>query len=152
MKNANKTKKDTFVKVLKSALILFSAFLFTTSIYAQNTGKIIGKVVDAETGETLIGVNVVIEGTIKGTATDIDGNYTIRNVYAGTYTIIVSYLSYSTQVITGLVVEEGEIKKLDVALLVESEFLDEIVVSADAIQSGEAGLLAAQKKSDAVPR
>ncbi len=141
---------STFVKIIKSALVVFSAFLFTSTLHAQNTGRIVGTIVDAETGETLIGVNVVIEGTIKGTATDIDGNYTIRNVSAGTYNIIVSYLSYTTQTITGLVVAEGESKKLDVALQVESEFLDEIVVSADAIQSGEAGLLAVQKKSVAV--
>ena len=52
-------------------------------MYAQNNGKITGTVVDSQTGESLIGVNVVIEGTIKGTATDIDGRYTIRNVEPG---------------------------------------------------------------------
>lgn len=136
------------MNLIKSSLVVFYAlFIFTTNLYAQNAGKIVGTVVDAETGETLIGVNVVIEGTIKGTATDIDGNYSIRNVSVGTYNIVVSYLSYSTQTITGLVVADGETKKLDIALQQESEFLDEIVVSAEAINSGEAGLLALQKKS-----
>lgn len=136
------------MNLIKSALVVLSAFfILTSNLYAQNTGKIVGTVVDAETGETLIGVNVVIEGTIKGTATDIDGNYTIRNVSVGTYNIVVSYLSYSTQTITGLVVAEGETKKLDVALQVESEFLDEIVVSAEAILNNEAGLLRQRQKS-----
>ncbi len=136
------------MNLIKSALVVFSAlFILTTNINAQNTGKIVGTVVDAETGETLIGVNVVIEGTIQGTATDIDGNYTIRNVSAGTYNIVVSYLSYATQTITGLIVAEGESKKLDVALQQESEFLDEIVVSAEAILNNEAGLLRQRQKS-----
>jgi len=136
------------VNLIKSALVVFSAlFIITTNLYAQNTGKIVGTVVDAETGETLIGVNVVIEGTIQGTATDIDGNYTIRNVSAGTYDIIVSYLSFSTQTITGLVVAEGETKRLDITMQPESEFLDEIVVTAEAVLNNEAGLLRQRQKS-----
>ncbi len=135
------------MNLIKSALVVFSAFFITSNLNAQNTAKIVGTVVDAETGETLIGVNVVIEGTIKGTATDIDGNYSIRNVAAGTYNIVVSYLSYTTQTITGLVVAEGETKRLDVTMQVESEFLDEIVVTAEAVLNNEAGLLRQRQKS-----
>ncbi len=134
------------MNTFKKGLFLIVALFISSQLFAQE-GRIVGTVVDAETGETLIGVNVVIEGTIQGTATDIDGNYTIRRVAAGTYNIKVSYLSYSTQLITDLVVEEGEVVRLDVAMQPESEFLDEIVVTAEAVQSGEAGLLAAQKKS-----
>lgn len=134
------------MNTFKKGLFLLVALLISSQLLAQE-GRIVGTVVDAETGETLIGVNVVIEGTIQGTATDIDGNYTIRRVAAGTYNIKVSYLSYSTQLITGVVVGEGEVVRLDIAMQAESEFLDEIVVTAEAVQSGEAGLLAAQKKS-----
>ncbi|MBO6525034.1 MAG: TonB-dependent receptor [Balneolaceae bacterium] len=130
----------------KNALFLCSALLISSNLFAQD-GRIVGTIVDAETGETLIGVNVVIEGTIQGTATDIDGNYTIRRVAAGTYDLVITYLSYASQTITGVVVDKGETVRLDVALQPESEFLDEIVVTAEAVQSGEAGLLAVQKKS-----
>lgn len=116
-------------------------------MYAQNNGKITGTVVDSQTGESLIGVNVVIEGTIKGTATDIDGRYTIRNVEPGTYTIVVSYLSFATQTITNVVVDQGQTLTLDILLQEETEFLDEIVVTADVVKSGEAGLLSIQRKS-----
>lgn len=95
----------------------------------------------------MIGVNVVIDGTIKGTATDIDGRYTIRNVEPGTYTLVVSYLSFSTQRITDVVVEEGATVTLDVALQPESELLDEIVVTADVVLNNEAGLLRQRQKS-----
>jgi outer membrane receptor for ferrienterochelin and colicin len=116
-------------------------------MYAQNNGKITGTVVDSQTGESLIGVNVVIEGTIKGTATDIGGRYTIRNVEPGTYTIVVSYLSFATQTITNVVVDQGQTLTLDILLQEETEFLDEIVVTADVVKSGEAGLLSIQRKS-----
>jgi TonB-dependent receptor len=128
-------------------LVLIFALLLTSNLLAQSSGKISGTVVDSETGETLIGVNVVIDGTIKGTATDIDGRYTIRNVEAGTYTVVVSYLSFSTQRITGVVVEEGETVTLDIALQPESELLDEIVVTADVVLNNEAGLLRQRQKS-----
>lgn len=45
------------------------------SAFAGNTGKIAGLVKDAQTGETLVGVNIVIEGTSMGAATNIDGHY-----------------------------------------------------------------------------
>lgn len=132
---------------IKITSVLIFALLITSNLLAQSSAKITGTVVDSETGETLIGVNVVIDGTIKGTATDIDGRYTIRNVEPGTYTLVVSYLSFSTQRITGVVVEEGATVTLDVALQPESELLDEIVVTADVVQSNEAGLLSIQRKS-----
>ncbi|MEQ9266415.1 MAG: carboxypeptidase-like regulatory domain-containing protein [Balneolaceae bacterium] len=132
---------------IKHALFLLLALTFSTNLLAQSQGKIVGTVVDAETGETLIGVNVVIEGSLQGTATDIDGNYTIRKVNPGTYNLIVSYLSFATQTITGVIVGDGETIKLDITLQPESEFLDEIVVQADAILNSEAGLLRQRQKS-----
>ena len=47
--------------------ILLSFLLFTQSqLYAAGTGKIAGKVTDAQTGEELIGINVLVEGTTTG--------------------------------------------------------------------------------------
>jgi len=51
--------------------------LISTINYAQSTGKISGVVVDAEIGDALIGVNVMIEGTTNGDASDLDGRYTL---------------------------------------------------------------------------
>ncbi|CUS92585.1 Domain of unknown function (DUF4480), partial [Candidatus Kryptonium thompsonii] len=48
-------------------------------ILAQ-VGKIAGKVVDMETKEPLIGANVIIEGTLLGASTDLNGNYVILTV------------------------------------------------------------------------
>ena len=62
-------------------------------IFAQ-TGKIVGKVADAQSGEVLIGANVIIQGTNLGAATDINGEYLILNVPPGSYTIIARYIGY----------------------------------------------------------
>ena len=61
-------------------LILIFIFLFFISIKASVTGKISGRVTDAETGEPHIGANIIIEHTLKGAATDKDGEYYIINV------------------------------------------------------------------------
>ncbi|MFQ6674790.1 MAG: TonB-dependent receptor [Fidelibacterota bacterium] len=66
----------------------------TTLLYGGNTGKIAGTVVDKETGEPLIGANVMVEGTHLGGATDADGNYFILQVPPGTYRITASYIGY----------------------------------------------------------
>lgn len=147
MNNCEPNKKiSTHVNQLKYALILFCA-LFSSNLIAQEAGRITGTVVDAESGETLIGVSVVIEGTIKGAATDIDGVYTIRNVEPGTYNLVVSYISFTSQTITGVEVESGQTVKLDVTLQPETELLEEVVVTADAILNNEAGLLRQRQKS-----
>ena len=55
-----------------------------------------GKVVDDETGDGLIGVSVIIAGAKTGTMTDMDGNFTLKNVPDGA-TLSVSYVGYSPQ-------------------------------------------------------
>lgn len=57
-----------------------------------------GKVTDVETGEALPGVNVLIKGTSLGTATDVNGNYTLT-VPSLTDTLVISYIGYQTQTI-----------------------------------------------------
>ncbi|TVQ11191.1 MAG: TonB-dependent receptor [Balneolaceae bacterium] len=79
-----------------SLLILFLAY--TLPLLAQ-TGRIEGIVTD-DSGEPLIGVNVSIEGTTRGMATDIDGYYFILNVRPGEYTLVASYLGFQTQRVT----------------------------------------------------
>lgn len=58
------------------------------------TGKITGKVSDAKTGEPLVGVNVMVEGTMLGAATDVNGDYVILNVPPGVYVLKVSMIGY----------------------------------------------------------
>lgn len=129
-------------------IIVLYLLIPINQIYSQSTsGSLRGLVVDSETGETLIGVNVVLEGTLKGTATDIDGKYILRAIEPGTYTLIVSYISFTTQRITGVEIKAGESVQLDIILNPETEFLDEILITAEVVLDNEAGLLKQRQKS-----
>lgn len=134
------------MKILKTYLTLLLCF-FSVAAFAQNKGQISGVVIDGETGETIIGATVRITDTAKGDATDLDGKYTIRNLDPGTYSITVSYVSYSTQTITDIVVNSNETTTYNITMQTDVANLDEVVVTADAIKSGEAGLLSIQRKA-----
>lgn len=63
---------------------------------AQNTAKLAGTVVDAESGDPLPGATVMIEETTLGAATNSEGDYTIFEVPPGTYTVTASFVGYAT--------------------------------------------------------
>jgi outer membrane receptor protein involved in Fe transport len=65
-------------------------------LHAGTTGKISGRVTDAESGEGLPGANIVVEGTTLGAATDVNGNYVILNVPPSVYTVAFSFVGYQS--------------------------------------------------------
>jgi outer membrane receptor protein involved in Fe transport len=83
----------------KYRILIYFVLLFALTVnivLAGTTGKIAGRVVDKETGEPLIGMNVIVKGTSLGAATDIDGYYAILSVPPGIHTTITSMVGYST--------------------------------------------------------
>ena len=71
-------------------------FLSANLLLAGTTGKIVGIVKDAQTGEPLAGVNIQIVGTTMGGATDSDGTFVILNIPPGLYMLEFSYIGYQT--------------------------------------------------------
>ncbi|MDZ7393464.1 MAG: TonB-dependent receptor [candidate division KSB1 bacterium] len=69
-------------------------------IYAGNTGKVRGRVIDKDTKDPIPGVAVILEGTMMGAATDINGYYIILNVPVGTYSVRAQMMGYQTVVIS----------------------------------------------------
>ncbi len=63
-------------------------------VSAPLTVTVSGTVSDSQTGETLVGVQVELEGTTQKTYTDFDGNFAFENVAPGEYNISASYISY----------------------------------------------------------
>jgi outer membrane receptor protein involved in Fe transport len=130
--------------------LIAAIFSINSSLFAQNTGKIGGKIIDKKTSETLIGASVVIQGTTIGVATDVDGKYLISNLQPGTYSVIVGYVGYQSKSISDVVVNKaGEVTNLDVTLenAAENRALKEVVIKSTANREKEATLLATQKKS-----
>jgi hypothetical protein len=82
------------VKRLTAFLGIVIILLYPLTIKAGNTGKIAGKVVDAVTGEPLIGANILIEETVYGAATDVEGDYFILNIFPGVYNVKISMMGY----------------------------------------------------------
>lgn len=104
-------------------------FLLATPLFAfaQNTGKLAGRVLDASTGEPLPGATVVIVGTQLGTATDVDGNYFIIGVPVGTYDIQFSFVGYQSQTRAGVEINAGYTREINIELQPGLQ-LDEIVI------------------------
>lgn len=94
--------------------------------FAQSV-SISGTVTDQTTGESLIGVSIVIKGTTIGTASDFDGNYKIEAQVGST--LVYSFIGYKTfeQEVTGKQV-------VNVALESEYEQLDELIVIGYGVQ------------------
>ncbi len=97
-------------------LIFALSTSFLTADLALGQGTISGRITDAETGEALIGVNVIVMGTSFGSATDLDGRYTIPALRVGEYSVRVSYIGFETLLFTAIAVTEGRDTALDVVL------------------------------------
>lgn len=74
--------------------LTFILFILATIAHGQNQFK--GIVLDAQSGEPLIGAAVVVNGTSNGATTDSEGNITLVNIPNGEHTLIVSYIGYET--------------------------------------------------------
>jgi TonB-linked SusC/RagA family outer membrane protein len=82
----------------KLLLLMFGIFLgFASAGYTQNTA-IQGTVIDSTTGKTLPGVNILVKGTSSGTATDVNGHYSLQ-VKSLQDTLRFSFIGYQTKTI-----------------------------------------------------
>ena len=113
---------------MKRVIFGFVLFLLSTSLFAQ-TGTIRGKVEDASTGIPLPAANVVLEDLNKGTTTDAEGLFILKNVPTGKHLLSVSYLGYRLFK-QSFRLQEGESREFTIRL--EPEVLpgQEVVVSA----------------------
>ena len=83
--------------ILKSQMWLFLVlFLFSIGLQAGTTGKISGFVTDLETGDPLIGCNVIVDGTTFGASAGMEGDYFITGLPPGTYSVTASMIGYTS--------------------------------------------------------
>lgn len=118
-----------FRPVLRVCSVLFVSLCLIHSAAAQS-GKaaITGKVLDAETGEGLPGVNVQVLGTVLGASTNLDGEFEIPRVPFGTYTLRVSMIGYAKKNIRNVRVTD-ETQPLTVELEEAPIEIDPVVIS-----------------------
>lgn len=111
-------------------ILLITLFSLST-LFAQSGGTIQGKITDSETGEAIIGANVIVEGTTSGAATDIEGRFVISGLPVGNYQLRVDYIGYASRMITDLVVKASRPTMVDVELQQSLIELEAAVVVAE---------------------
>ncbi len=112
---------------MKKTLFLFFLSSIALMINAQSSGGVKGVVKDAKTGEPLIGVNILVEGTQAGTVTGLDGDFSIA--VSPNAAIRISYVGYKTKMIN----YAGE-SFLTVLLEQDTQVIDELVVVGYSVQ------------------
>ncbi|RKY55758.1 MAG: TonB-dependent receptor [Candidatus Neomarinimicrobiota bacterium] len=111
-------------------LIFIFLLVFSKLIYAGITGKIAGRITDITNGAPLPGANVIIEGTLIGAASDINGYYAILNMPPGTYILKVSIIGYKSVTVKNVVVKIDLTTTINVQMSTEVLGMEEVVVVA----------------------
>lgn len=124
-----KNKSKLFVPCL---LICLSLFIFS-SVQGGTTGKISGKVTDKDTGEPLLGANILIEGTNLGAATDVGGEYFILKIPPGVYTVKAFHMGYTTQAVVEVRVQVDLTTHLNFKLTSSVLEGEEVIVVAERV-------------------
>jgi len=90
-------------------MLVIGLLFIATSIFAQ--GTLSGKITDADTGEPILFGDVVLYkngNLITGEQTDFDGNYTISNIDAGSYDVVIKYVGYSDKKIENVLILDNQ--------------------------------------------
>ena len=106
-------------KILKFCF-LTTLLLLSVEAFSQN-GSIKGKIIDVNTNEAIIGANVIISGTSKGTSSDIEGNFEISGLEPGFYSVTASFLGYRSETKTEIQVTNSRPAFIDFVLEEEDE-------------------------------
>lgn len=109
-------------------LTVITMVLLTSQVALAQVGSITGVITDAESGETVPGANILITELERGAVSDVDGNYEIRNIPVGTYTLTATFVGFQTfrQTVN---VQAGQELRVNISLEGGAVGLDEVVIS-----------------------
>ena len=130
MKQGQLTAVPIFIILINKTIKLYTIIFFSCSaLYSQNI-NLTGKITDSQSGDPLIGANVIIDGNglNTGAATDFNGDYIVEGVPSGSYKIKVSYIGYSD--FTTELNISSESSTFDAKLSISAILLDEYIVTA----------------------
>ena len=112
---------------MQRILLILALVALAGPTYGQEA-SIQGYVLDGTSGEPLLQANVAVAGTGRGTSTNQAGYYTLTNLEAGSYTLMVSYLGYRTAR-REVTLASGEDRRLDIELTPADILMEEVTVS-----------------------
>ncbi|UMB61806.1 TonB-dependent receptor [Lutibacter sp. A80] len=129
---------------MKNISIILFLILNVSVVFSQNNGTIKGKVIDAQTRESLPFVNVLVDDSTKGTSTDEEGNFVISNVSLGYHKVFVSFLGYTSVLSDDYLVTKDKIPYILIELSQSNEQLDEVVIQSQLFQKSVESPLSVQ--------
>ncbi|MGD8415146.1 MAG: TonB-dependent receptor, partial [Candidatus Latescibacterota bacterium] len=129
MKRHTKTGQHRPVERLLYSIL--AVLLFVTPIYSGTTGKISGRVTDANTGEPIPGVQIQLDGTLQGAITDAEGYYDILDIKPGTYIVVFRFVGYAVTRVENVKVIVDKTTNVDVEMKEEIIGGEEVLVVAE---------------------
>lgn len=112
----------------------------------KTKANFIGKVIDAQTAEPLIGVTVKIKELNMGTQTDIDGNFMIPNLDTNSpFTVELTYISYKSKELSNLILKPNENKPFIISMEEQGVDVEEVVITGDIRKESDASAQILQK-------
>ena len=114
-----------FIKNILTCLLLL---LLVAPIFAAGKGKIVGKIVDKESNESLPGVNILVLNTPFGAAADVEGYYMLLDLPVGIYDLKAQMIGYAPVVIKGVLVKSDLTTTQDISMEVEILTTEDAIV------------------------
>lgn len=137
--------------MLRSLRLALLAPLCVTMAAAQTpttstpTGRIVGRIIDAQSGQGIAHVAVQVVGTRLGTISGVDGRYAVTGVPAGPVTVQARLIGYTPKTVTGIMLGANKSVQQDITLDAAAAMLAAAVVTAEAQRGSTAEALNAQK-------
>ena len=131
-------------------LLLFASLTVLTLISVVNAQTIKGKVLDATTGEPLVGAIVKLENTKFKTIVKLDGTYSFAKLPLGTYTLKVNYEGFVNADVQTITLTDNSIKTVGFNLKPAVSELSTVTVSTLSEKNGEVGARRLEKTSDPI--
>ena len=117
---------------------------------AAPTGRIVGRILDAQSGQGIPQVTIQVVGTRLGALSGVDGRYTITRVPAGTVTLHVRLIGYGPKTVTGIMLDANKSTEQNITLDQATVTLAASVITADAARGSSAEALNAQKTATGI--
>jgi iron complex outermembrane receptor protein len=117
---------------MNRTILVFLLLVCAASQGFSAGGSIIGNVTSQTDGKTesLVGAVVLVQGSVRGTTTNIKGEFRIGDLTPGTYTVVVSMVGYQRSTRPGITVEEGQETVANFSLVSSPVQFDQVVVTA----------------------
>lgn len=131
----------------KPVPMLFAAVLAAVPVHgAAQTGRIVGRVLDARTAQPIAGAQVYLEDQSAGGLSGVDGRFVVRDVPAGVHAVVVQMLGYATKTVTGVAMGADGFAAVDVAVEPAAVRIEGMRVEA-AVETGSTSALLAERRT-----